>query len=321
MKWGILVTWCDLSRPLTGEPMRVRTGVAIGLCAVFCLFLLAANATAGDAPKAIGKNMQIQAPLSEHLQEACALLDDPKVRPLLDMAEVRLLVACGRTNELGQVDPDFRVTYPEGDAPSATDTLVNDPTGESGSSQTQSETSIALNETTGTVCSGWNDSWGFNHSAGITGFGRSTDGGASFTDGGGLGTTSYGDPALIWRKLDGKFYIATLHSSGGLGVWRSDTDCSTFTFIGQSSTGFSDDKELLAVDNNTTSTHYGRIYQAWTDFSTGQIALNHSDNGTTWTGKVFLSTSGVTVQGAWPTVGPDGTVWVAWLRWDPYFTG
>jgi hypothetical protein len=300
--------------------MRFRTSALLGICAVFCLILFAGNLVAATDVHEAAKKAAIQAPLSEHLEEACAMLDDPKLRALMDMAEVRLLVACGRTNELGEVESPRQIV-PEGSAPAAADTLVNDPTGESGSSQTQSETSIALNETTGTVCSAWNDSWGYNHSAGITGFGRSTNGGASFTDGGGLGTTSFGDPALIWRKLDGKFYIATLHSSGGLGVWRSDTDCSTFTFAGQSSTGFSDDKELLAVDNNTTSAFYGRIYQAWTDFSTGQIALNHSDNGTTWTGKVFLSTSGVTVQGAWPAVGPDGTVWVAWLRWDPYFTG
>jgi hypothetical protein len=273
-----------------------------------------------DAKDFTGKGT-IDPPLSEHLDQACKMLDDPAIRPLMDMAELRLLIACGRTHELGLVSAPAQITYPN-DGPLATDVLVNDPTGESGSSQTQSETSIVINENTGTICSAWNDSWGFNHSAGITGFGSSTNGGTSFTDHGGLGTTSYGDPALIWRKIDGKFYIATLHSSGGLGVWRSDTDCATMTFIGQSSTGTSDDKELLAVDNNTTSAFYGRIYQAWTDFGTGgSIVVNHSDNGTTWTGKTTLSTTTGNVQGAWPTVAPDGTVYVAWLRWDPYYTG
>ena len=83
-----------------------------------------------------------------------------------------------------------------------------------------------------------------------------------------LGSSSFGDPSLIWREVDGKFYLFTLHSSG-LGLWRSDDDCTTFTFVGNPHTGGGDDKELAAVDNDLGSPYYGRIYMAWTNFSAG----------------------------------------------------
>jgi hypothetical protein len=136
-----------------------------------------------------------------------------------------------------------------------------------------------------------------------------------------LGSTSFGDPALVWRKLDGKFYFATL-SSAGLGIWRSDDDCQTFTFVATIASG-SDDKELMAVDNNPASPFYGRLYVAWTDFGSGaRIYSTFSSNGgATWSVQLALSAAGVDVQGAWPTVAPNGDVWVASLRWNPWPSG
>jgi len=137
----------------------------------------------------------------------CTLLDDLEARYLMGgMLETRLLLACGREHELGG---DFN--RPEFIAPVSMpvlgpDVLVNDPTGDAGGvSHTQSETSIALNENTGTICSGYNDSYhGVVQGQGYTGFSRSTDGGATFTDGGALSSSSFGDPSLIWRRSDGK---------------------------------------------------------------------------------------------------------------------
>src|SRR4029450_1469176 len=107
----------------------------------------------------------------------------------------------------------------------------------------------------------------------------------------------------------------------GLGIWRSTDDCLTFQFAGLGHSGFSDDKELLAVDNNPASPHYGRIYMAWTDFAQGgRIFATHSDNGSNWTPAIALGAAGDT-QGAWPIVAPDGTVYVGWIPWSPYFTG
>ncbi len=258
---------------------------------------------------------------TERPEVLCALLDDPAAREKMSgMFETKLLNACGRADELG------RVAAPAAPAPFAPllgpDVQVNDSTGESGATATQSETSLALNENTGTLCSGYNDSYsGVILGQGYTGFSNSTDGGATFTDRGALSSSSFGDPSLIWRRTDGKFYIAALHSSG-LGIWRTDDDCETFVFHAMIHSGGGDDKELMAVDNNPASPYYGRIYTAWTDFNAGaNIYSTYSDDGLTWSTPVLISNSGTDVQGAWPVVAPNGDVYVSWVRWNPYSTG
>src|SRR5262245_29672693 len=97
---------------------------------------------------------------AKELASICALLDDQVKRALMDALELRLLVLCGRTHELGQVRSELAEAYeaPRTRTP-GTDVIVNDPSGEVGSSQTQSETSVATDETTGTLCSGYNDSY------------------------------------------------------------------------------------------------------------------------------------------------------------------
>jgi hypothetical protein len=128
----------------------------------------------------------------------------------------------------------------------------------------QSETSLAVNETTGTICSGYNDFGHYGSGNSIAGFSRSTDGGATFVDRGGLSSGSYGDPSMVWRKSDGYFYYATLGDSC-LRTYRSTDDCQTFTQVGSMGGCSSDDKEIMAVDNNSTSPYYGRLYVGWTD--------------------------------------------------------
>ena len=129
------------------------------------------------------------------------------------------------------------------------------------------------------------------------------------------------NPGIIWRKKDGKFYYGSLHSDG-LGIWRSDDDCESFTFLAMMHSGGGDDKELIEVDNNPASPYYGRIHMAWIDFNaSAQIYGTYSDDGVTWSTPIALSGSGVDVQGAWPAVGPNGDVYVTWIRWNPYYTG
>lgn len=252
-------------------------------------------------------------------QAACALLDDAKARGLMSaMFERRLLEACGRLNELGAVASEAAALRP---ALLGTDVMVNNPAGDSGVSQTQSETSIAVNENTGVICSGYNDSYsGVITGKGFTGFSRSADGGATFTDQGAI-NLSYGDPSVVWRKSDGLFYFASLYNPTGLGLWKSTDECQTVTFVSKIRSGY-DDKELMVVDNNPTSPYYGRFYVAWTDFGAGGvIRLTYSDNGTTWSNPITLSQSGISVQGAWPVVAPNGDLYVGWVRWDYYYTG
>ncbi|MEO8197867.1 MAG: hypothetical protein ABI689_14215 [Thermoanaerobaculia bacterium] len=249
----------------------------------------------------------------------CALLDDPKIAGRMDGLLTYLAIGCGRQAEfIGNVREEGG---PEGlnFAPAAVDAPVSNPTQDtSGTAKTESETSIAFNPTTGTLCAAWNDSFhGFTEGHGYSGFGRSLDNGATWVDKGAVTPTAdfnTGDPSLVWRKLDGKFYYAAL-KGGGLGVYRSDDDCNSFTFVANISTG-NDDKEIMAVDNNVTSPYYGRLYVTWTDFGLDAriYATTSSNAGATWTPQVAISTS-TSVQGSWPVVAPNGDVYAAWVAW------
>ncbi len=263
----------------------------------------------------------------------CDLLDNTNIRGIMSpMFETNLLKECGRQNELGgvpaKVSPVPVVPSPEGAAISVVpDVLVNNPSLDVGGvSHTQSETTIAINPNTGTICSAYNDSYSyFTQGIGLSGFSRSIDGGASFVDNGafpgGSGGISYGDPTLVWKKADGYFYFGSICGSG-LCLWRSSDDCNSFTQYSVIHSGGGDDKELMAVDNNVSSPYYGRFYVAWTNFGAGGlINVTYSQDGSTWSTPVAVSDAGVTVQGAWPTVAPNGDVYVAWVRWNPWPNG
>ncbi|MEM7585579.1 MAG: hypothetical protein AAF560_19470 [Acidobacteriota bacterium] len=309
----------------------------MSLLAVLSCTLLAivadAQTPSGDSPKAPleaeAKASQGQAaqPLKsvKAPPEMCAMLDEPNIRGRMDGLLYKLLVNCGREHELGSViqRPSIEPEASEGPA-NPPDVLVNDPSAEdSASSRVQNETSISYNETTGTICSGYNDSFhGIVEGTGFTGFSRSTDGGATFDDRGALGSNSGGDPSIVWRRSDGKFYFAALESSG-LGVWRSDDDCMTFVYVGNSHVSSGDDKELMAVDNFMGSAFFGRLYMAWTDFNAGaRIYVNYSDDGgETWSAALPVSEAGGDFQGAWPVVAPNGDLFVGWVRWNPFPAG
>lgn len=255
----------------------------------------------------------------------CALLDNPVARQLMDGLQFNLLWSCGRQHELGgkELESGAKSNFLNPLAYTVSDVQVNTPFGESGTSATQSETSIAQSPNTGTLCSAFNDSWEFyGGGGGFTGFARSTDGGKTWVDGGAVGGTSMGDPSLVWRRADGRFYLATLGSGGSLALWVSNDDCQSFSFLSTPSTG-GDDKELLAVDNNPASPYYGNLYLVWTDFGAAGSpirATRSTDGGVTWWAPLTLSTGGI-VQGAWPAVAPNGYVYVAWLRYTNFISG
>lgn len=292
--------------------MTLKTATLTAAAAITAVVTLSLPASANEAWDRVDRN-------SKSFQNACSMLDDSKRRPKMDGLLTKLLLMCDRAEELGRVKPKYAKLL-QNRIP-GTDALVNDPSGDTGSSQTQNETSIARSATTGTLCSGFNDSYsGVVQNAGFTGFARSTDSGATFTDGGPVGSRSFGDPSMIWNAADGNFYLAALDTDG-LGYWRSTDDCQTFQFLANSHVGSSDDKELLAVDNNPTSSTFGRVHMVWTDFTDSRIKATYTDNGTAWSTPVAISAAGADVQGAWPIVGSDGTVYVAWVRWNPYFSG
>ncbi|MEM7082096.1 MAG: proprotein convertase P-domain-containing protein [Pseudomonadota bacterium] len=258
---------------------------------------------------------------SKELSSRCAMLDDTKKRPRMDALLNKLLVLCDRTSEFGGVESEYYDPERVTNRIPGTDVEVNDDTGESGATQTQNETSIALNENTGTICSGYNDAWsGVVAGGGFTGFSRSTDGGASFDDNGAFDANSFGDPSMQWRRADGNFYLATLHSDG-LGVYRSTDDCQTFTLRSLGHVGGSDDKELLAIDNTVSSDYYGRMHLVWINFDDARIYATYSDDGLNWSTPVPLSDAGSDTQGAYPIITTDGRLYVAWVRWNPFFSG
>lgn len=260
----------------------------------------------------------------------CKLLDDPKARGMMDGLLLNLIWSCGRQNELGKIagktkeesaGESFRLLTAKSLAVS--DVRVNNPGVETGAAVTQSETSIVQSPVTGTLCSSFNDSGElYGGGGGFTGFARSTDGGHTWQDRGAVGGVSAGDPSLIWRKADGRFYLATLTSGGDLALWISTDDCLTFSLLSTPSTG-GDDKEMLAVDNNPASPFYGNLYLAWTDFGVAGVPIRASrstNGGLSWSAPLTLSTGG-DVLGAWPAVAPNGDVFVTWLLYTGFPTG
>lgn len=280
---------------------------------LYLWLLLALAVSAAAAPPADSR----AAKWAEYVTPSdCALLDDARTAGRMDGLLFVLAKACDREAQfLGRIEGEGSAVLP-GEAPSAVDVAVSNPAGDTGASRTQSETSVEVNPITGTLCGAYNDSFhGVTQNLGFSGFSRSTDQGATWTDRGAVSADDSGDPSLVWRRVDGKFYYAALRN-GGLALYRSDDDCLNFTFVSQIANG-SDDKELMAIDNNPASPFYGRIYIVWTDFGQGgRIFSTYStDAGATWSAQLAVSAAGLDVQGAWPAVAPNGDLFAGWIAW------
>lgn len=276
--------------------------LAAGL--IFALWRLVAQASPGGLERPEGPD--------------CSLLDDPGIRARMSGAfELSLLLACGR-HEWADLAAHPRGPEPADAPQTGPDVRVNDPDPISDYT-VQSETSIAVNPDSGVICATYNDIYHSYMGDGTSGFSRSVDGGLTWQDGGpmppGEGGVSRGDPSVAWRRADGRFYYASLHTDG-LGLHRSTDDCATFEWVSMIHEGDSDDKEFMAFDNNPDSPYYGRFYVAWTQLGPGSIQFTYSDDGLTWTEPVELR-YGVAF-GAWPAVAPNGDLYVAWVRWSNY---
>lgn len=256
--------------------------------------------------------------------EQCAILvDDDEARSRMDGLLRNLALSCDRLDRLGGFEaeagraergPTERGPTERGPAGGGPDSKVNS---DLATNTVQSETSIAENPVTGTLCSGFNDACEFicaDGDGGFTGFARSTDGGLTWDDRGGLGAVSFGDPSPVWRRADGHFYFATLASGGGLILYKSGGDCRSFQLVSIPST-VSDDKQFLAIDK-IGGPHDGNLYLVWADFegASAIVGKRSTDGGLTWSDQVTIGTG--SVQGTWPAVGPDGDVFVAWTRFS-----
>jgi hypothetical protein len=222
-------------------------------------------------------------------------------RPLVDALETRLL-------------------------PAPVNVLVNNPGEDTTAQDTQSETSsVSFTNASGqkVIVVGFNDSGSldpsFNPPFHFTGYARSTDGGATFTDLGVLPDTANGDagdPTLVRDAVTGRIYFATLDFATGntLPVFTSNDDGLTFQAPVNAAPGRDSlDKEWLAIDNNP-GPGQGTVYCLFRDFGSGNgIFLTKStDGGATWgpSGGVQVASGNAgNVQGANVVVGPDHSVY------------
>src|SRR5215510_8968488 len=181
---------------------------------------------------------------------------------------------------------------------------------------TQSETAIAAFGNT--VVVGFNDSG--SNSGGtnkFTGFARSTDGGATFTDGGTLPTNpggDAGDPVLARDNSTGRLYFATLgFSVSTIQVFRSDDNGITWMApVNGTPGGSSEDKEWITVDNFAGAGN-GNVYLLSRRFGAGPgiYFFRSTDQGATFgpnLGTLIVTGS----QGAFVAVGPDHSVYAFW---------
>lgn len=213
--------------------------------------------------------------------------------------------------------------------------LVNNPAADSSSRDTQSETTLTLGAGA-TVIVGFNDSGSSLSGSHFTGYARSIDGGATFTDMGALptdpaGIGDAGDPSLSRDVVSGKVYLSTLGyvEFDRIQMFRSTDDGVTFAAPVNATPGFTaagdfQDKEWIAVDN-FPGAGQGNVYLVWRNFAytTPDSGVTHgvrftrsTDGGATWTpnqGTLIAGEGSYNVQGANVVVGTDHAVYVFWL--------
>lgn len=203
---------------------------------------------------------------------------------------------------------------------------ANNPAGDGASAGQCEEAIAALGDN---VLVAWNDGQGFTSGGDTQGFGWSTDGGLTFTDGGDVphppayptwAWTS--DPVVAVNEKTGEFWYCGLAdpnaSNNAIGVARGRFTGGTFAFDSvfvvriASNASFFLDKQWIAVDSLT-----GNVYVTNTTFTaTGdQIDFYRSTNG----GRTFSAAQTLSsafdegwVQGSRPAVGPNGEVHVVW---------
>lgn len=240
----------------------------------------------------------------------------PEIRPELPAAD--------RGTGFARVEPRLRA------ASVPANHRINDPSGDSQSNTGQSELSIAAFGNN--VVAAWNDGEGFNVHRSLQGYGYSTDGGTTWTDGGAVLTPAAGmlwtsDPVLTVNEKTGEFYFAGLiGDSANFGGTTNGVGVVKGTFVGGilrwqtprivrslSSSFHVFDKEWLVADSLNNA-----LYLTYTVFVAGggdSIWFARSlDGGATWTNFRVVSsgTDAGYVQGSRPAVGPSGEVYVTW---------
>ena len=206
-------------------------------------------------------------------------------------------------------------------APTDPTSLVNAPTNDVTSHNTQSQAAVSFTGNTSAVVA-FTDSGAYdglnNH---FTGWSYSSDNGKNFTDRGSLPADTIGDggnPRMGRDQLRNQVYMVTLGftRSDVLRMYTSTNRGSSFLpptnpAVGNGSEAILDG-QTIAVDN-WPGVGTGNLYLAYRDFGPGGgIKYNRSvDGGVTWTSAVILvPDAGL---GAWLTVGADHSLYLFYL--------
>ena len=207
-----------------------------------------------------------------------------------------------------------------------------------GNSGDQSETSIAVAPSgPDTLMATWNDL--SNGSYSQPGYAFSVDSGETWINEGilsqGLNNLSNDvlkggfDPSCAISKSGGEYYVfVNLDSTHSAYLNNGDVGQVTIEYTNDNGSTWSgpfffggtwEDKPYLAVDNSGDSTH-GRTYVAATDWNTNKTGSsvyltypsNQADLSSSWIFRNLSASSNTTITGAVPTVGPNGTLYVAY---------
>ena len=202
--------------------------------------------------------------------------------------------------------------------------LVNNPNADATTADTQSETTQIVFGST--VVAAFNDSGSrtSGDTAHFTGWSRSTDGGATFTDLGALPNSTLGDggdPVLARDNTSGTIYFSTLSRFAprrALQVFRSTDGGATFNAPVNGAPGFPNgnlDKEWLTVDNYAGAGQ-GNVYMAFRDFGTnpGMYFTRSTDGGATWGPSGGFRLDDNRTQGVQVVVAPNHDVYAFWWR-------
>src|ERR1041385_5217784 len=130
-----------------------------------------------------------------------------------------------------------------------------------------------------------------------SGLSYSTDGGSTWHASQPLCSghgTNFGDPIVVYNQHLNMWFagdLATGCGGQGVGLWTSPNGV-TWTTGACAHNGGSDDRESMWVDNNPASPHYGRMDISLNNFAESeQIQVVHSDDGTTWSPEVNVTST------------------------------
>lgn len=129
------------------------------------------------------------------------------------------------------------------------------------------------------------------------------------------GSLIYGDPSLAFAA-NGKAFMTSIDANGGYWFQKSSDGGKSWSSGMQGSTTPSFDKEMIAADNTKSSPYKNNFYCSWTNFSSGNGAVDFNrstDNGATFSTPVTLRSGAVGFgQGTNVQTGPNGEVYVCW---------